>query len=227
MRETRSSLVAAGVVALGWVVILGAVLLLGWLLTNSWEPTVDPWDDDVEQWLATERTPNLNRVAAVFTFLGNVRVGVVVVVVVAAAVSLWQRSLRPALFSAVLLAGALGLYVVGTRLITRDRPPVPILDPGLVPDDSFPSGHVIAAVVVYGSTVLLIALTWPRVRRWMMPLLLVPVAVAVARMYQGAHHPTDVLASLMFSAAWVAVVAQALLSQPNCTTSETGTYAAR
>ena len=34
-------------------------------------------------------------------------------------------------------------------LITRDRPPVEILDPGLVPDHSFPSGHVATSVVVY------------------------------------------------------------------------------
>ena len=111
------------------------------------------------------------------------------------------------------MAGALGLYVVGTRLITRDRPPVPI--PTLAwcrTTGASHWGHVIAAVVVYGSTALLISLTWPRVRRWMRLLLLVPLAVAVARMYQGAHHPTDVLASLVFSAAWVAVVAGALLS---------------
>lgn len=65
--------------------------------------------------------------------------------------------LRRQLFSAVLLARALVWYVVGTRLLTRGRPPVPILDPGLVADDSFLSESVIAAVFVYGGTALLIA----------------------------------------------------------------------
>lgn len=217
VKDTRSTLGAAQAVAAAWIVILVIMLLLGWLLTHSWEPSVDPWDDAAERWLAAERTSDLNRVASMGTFLGNARVGLAVAVVVATALSVWQRSLRPAIVVGVLLAGALGLYVAGTKLITRDRPPVPILDPGLVPDHSFPSGHVISAVVVYGGTALLIAGAAPRARRWISLLLIVPLFVALARMYQGAHHPTDVLASLVLATAWVAVVTQQLLrrtSQP-------------
>lgn len=121
--------------------IVLAMLLAGWLLAHSLEARVDPWDNDVERWFGAERTSNLNRVAAACTFLGDTLVGVVLAAVVAAAVSLWQRSIRPAIFFAVLLAGALGLYLSGVHLTPRDRPPVPILDLGLVPDHSFPSGH--------------------------------------------------------------------------------------
>lgn len=196
---------------MAWIVILVTMLLLGWLLTHFWESSVDPWDDAAERWLAAERTSDLNRVASVGTFLGNARVGLAVAILVATAVSVWQRSFRPAIVVGILVAGGLGLYVVGTRLITRDRPPVPILDPGLVPDHSFPSGHVITAVVVYGGTAVLIACAAPRARRWISLLLLVPLFVALARMYQGAHHPTDVLTSLVSATAWVAAVTQVLL----------------
>jgi len=186
-------------------------LLLGWLLTGSWEPTVDPWDDDVERWLAAERTGDLNRVAAVCSFLGDTIVGVALAAVVAAAVSWWQRSPGPAVYVTVLVGGALGWYVANTQLITRDRPPVRILDPGLVPDHSFPSGHVATAIVVYAGTALLVARIAPRSRRWLPPLFLVPLLAALARLYQGAHHPTDVLTSLVCMTGWLAVVRQVLL----------------
>jgi undecaprenyl-diphosphatase len=30
-----------------------------------------------------------------------------------------------------------------------------------------------------------------------------PVLVAISRMYRGEHHPTDILASILFSALWL------------------------
>ncbi len=209
-RPARTRFGAAVTISTAWGAILAALLLLGWLLTHGGESSVGRWDDDVERWLAARRTGDLDRVAAAGTFLGNVWVTLAVAAVVAVVVSVARRSPRPAVFLAVVVSGALGLYVVATHLVTRYRPPVPILDRGLVPDHSFPSGHVIAAVVVYGGSALLLARAVPRARRWLSLVLLVTILVALARLYQGAHHPTDVLTSLVFATAWVAVVDRVL-----------------
>jgi undecaprenyl-diphosphatase len=40
-----------------------------------------------------------------------------------------------------------------------------------------------------------------------------PVMIAVARMYRGEHHPTDILASLLFAALWL--TATTMLIKPN------------
>jgi membrane-associated phospholipid phosphatase len=40
-----------------------------------------------------------------------------------------------------------------------------------------------------------------------------PVMIAVARMYRGEHHPTDILASLLFAALWL--TATMMLIKPN------------
>ncbi|WP_148616102.1 phosphatase PAP2 family protein [Nocardioides rubriscoriae] len=194
-----------------WVVVLGLMLLVGQLLTGPLESSVGGWDDDVERWLADHRTGGLDTAASVGTFLANTVFGLALGVVVAVAVSVWQRSLRPALYVVVLLAGAFALYVACTQLVPRDRPPVRILDPGLVPDHSFPSGHTITSVVVYGGTALLLAHLAPAARRWLVVLLLVPPVVAASRLYQGAHHPTDVLTALVLASVWLAVVARVLL----------------
>jgi undecaprenyl-diphosphatase len=51
--------------------------------------------------------------------------------------------------------------------------------------------------------------------RWLflIPAVVLPVLVALSRMYRGEHHPTDVLGSLLFSALWLAVTS--LLISPN------------
>ena len=210
MGDLKKRLGAAATLIAAWGLILASVLGIGWLLTHSLESTVDPWDDDVARWFASERTGYLNDVADVGTFFGETLVGVAVAAVVGGAASMWRRSLRPALFFALALAGIGGFYWFGTELITRDRPPVRILDPGLVPNDSFPSGHVATALTVFGGTALLVSWLAPRARPWIWLLLLFPTFVALARLYQGAHHPTDVLTSLLYASAWLAVVATVL-----------------
>jgi membrane-associated phospholipid phosphatase len=202
---------SAAALVVAWAVILAVVLVLGWLVTSPLEPTVDPWDDGVVRWFADQRTGDLSTVAETASFLGETVVGVVVAALVAATLSLSRRSVRPAVFFALVLVGVGGFYWVTTQLITRARPPVRILDPGLVPDDSFPSGHVATAIAVYGGTALIVGWLAPRTRPWIWLLLLVPVVVAFARLYQGAHHPTDELASLAYTTAWLTVVGTLVL----------------
>ncbi len=215
-REDSAITVATRVVA-AWAVILAGLLALGWLLTGPIEPAVDPWDDDVVRWFAGERTADLSDAADVGTLLGETIVGVAVAVLVAVVLSLWGRSIRPAVFFGLVLAGVGGFYAIATMLISRDRPPVRILDPGLVPDDSFPSGHLGTAIAVYGGTVLVLRWLAPRARAWAWLLLLVPVAVALARLYQGAHHPTDELASVLYTTAWLGVVSRVVLGSATAT----------
>ena len=202
---------AARTLALGWVVVVVGVLATGWLLTGPLVSVVDPWDDSVVRWLEDHRTPDLDAAAAAGSAIADTIVGVAIAAAVGLAGSWWQRSWRPLVYVTVLVAGYLALYVLVTHLVPRDRPPVEILDPGLVPDHSFPSGHVATSIVVYGGIVLWVAAVAPRWRRWAWPLALAPLVVAPARLYQGAHHPTDVMTSLVSATIWVLAVAHVLL----------------
>lgn len=210
-REPRSRAATAGAVVLAWLVILAAVVGLGRLITHPLRGWVDPWDQAFSRWLAGERTAVLSTSAEAGTLLGETVVGLAVAVAVAAAFALWQRSWLPALFVVAGAAGVGGVYAVATRLDPRPRPPVRILDPGLVADHSFPSGHVGTATAVYGG---LAVLTWVYARgarRWLWLLLALPVLVVLARLYQGAHHLTDVLTSLVYASAWILVLARLVL----------------
>jgi membrane-associated phospholipid phosphatase len=123
----------------------------------------------------------------------------------------------PAVLVLLADAGDGGIYWLGSHADPRDRPPVKILDSGLVPTHSFPSGHVGTAVAVYGGAAVLLSL-WMRARGHAGPgrvvvllLACVPLFVAASRLYEGAHHLTDVGTSLVYGTLWLSVLAAALL----------------
>jgi undecaprenyl-diphosphatase len=196
--------VALALVVVGW----------GWLLTHSLQSSIEGTDDDVSRWFAGQRTSWLDPVAGFGTLLGETAVGSAVCAVVAMIAGLVLRSLRAALLVVLALAGDGGIYWLGSQADPRDRPPVHILDQGLVPTHSFPSGHTGTAVAVYGGAALLLA-SWLRTRdrgtglgrAVVVVLACVPLFVALSRLYQGAHHLTDVGTSLAYGTVWLAVVA--------------------
>lgn len=210
-----------GLLTVAWAALCSFVVGVGWLLTHPLAGSVGKADDDLARWLAAQRTPTLDDVAAVGAFVGDTLAGQIGLVVIALGFSLWQRSVLPAVFVGLVEAGLLGIYLVAGNLIPRQRPPVEILDPGLVPDHSFPSGHVATATAIYGS---LVVLTWAygrAARWWVAPLLILPLCALVARLYQGAHHLSDVLTSLVYAPVWLATVTVLVLWPRSRPTDET------
>lgn len=205
----RTTVLVIGV----WVVIAAVVAGWGWLLTHPLRGSVGASDNDIARWFADQRTSSLSDLADIGTLLGETIVELVVAPIVALAVAAWRRSWVPAGFVVLVTAGVGGFYYLGTTLDPRRRPPVKILDLGLVPTHSYPSGHVGTAVALYGS---IVVLTWVYLRAarwWVTPLLLFPLCVLVARLYQGAHHLTDVLTSLLYASVWLAVLATLMLRE--------------
>ncbi|HEX6249124.1 MAG TPA: phosphatase PAP2 family protein [Nocardioidaceae bacterium] len=204
-RHGRSWQSTVGLALVSWTVLCGFVVAVGWLLTQPLTGSVGRGDDDLALWIAARRTPTLDDVAFAGQLVGDTLVGQIGLILIAVGFSLWQRSVVPAVVVGLVEAGLLGIYLVAGHLIPRDRPPVKVLDPGLDPSHSFPSGHVATTTAIYGT---LVVLTWTywRMHRWMAVLLLLPLVAAVARLYQGAHHLSDVLTSLVYAPLWLATV---------------------
>ncbi len=203
----------AGVLVVAWTVLLGLVVGVGRLLTGPLKESVGSRDNELARSFVGERTSSLTDVANLLTLLGDTRTVVGLAAAIALCFAVWRRSILPAVFVAVTTTGASGLYILAANLDPRPRPPVKILDAGLDPTHSFPSGHVAAATGLYGLIVVLVW-TYAKVARyWVMPLLLVPLLVVVARLYEGAHHLTDVLTSLVYAVTWLGVTTRTLLSR--------------
>ncbi len=198
-----------GLLLLLWVILAAVVVGVGWLLSDH-EPgllrDVDLW---VSRWLAGHRTSALTTVARIAQVPGNTITGQVVLLVLAAGFSVWRRSLVPLLFVALVDVGLVAIYLGAGYLDPRLRPPVRILDSGLVPDHSFPSGHVATAVSVCGSALVLTRRYAAAAARWAAPLLVIPLCTLLARLYEGAHYLTDVLTTLGYATVWLLVVSTA------------------
>ena len=201
----------AGLLVASWIAIVVVVVGVGWLITHPWSGPVDAFDNRIARWFEGERTAGLSDLAEAGAFLGETRVSLVLSPIIAIGLWIWRRSVLPALFVALVVSGVGGIYFVATHLDPRQRPPVRILDAGLVPDHSFPSGHVGTATALVGLVVVLVWTYAHAARWWAAPLLALPLVVLVARMYQGAHHLTDVLTSLVYTTIWVATVAALVL----------------
>jgi undecaprenyl-diphosphatase len=208
-------------VVASYAVLALVVVGWGWLLTHSLQGSIEGTDDDVSRWFEGQRTSWLDPVSEVGTMLGETPIGLAVGAVVAIVAGLALRSLAAAALVLVADAGDGGIYWLGTNADPRDRPPVHLMDAGLVPNASFPSGHVGTAVAVYGGAALLL-LIWLRSRgrpstigRVIVVLLAcVPFFVALSRLYQGAHHLTDVGTSLVYGAVLLGVLGVALPLRP-------------
>lgn len=205
------AIIAAEVVAV-WTAVLLVMLGLGWLITEALHGDIDPSENDLSRWIADRRTPSLSDLAEIGATGGDTITICATAAVVAIGASVWVRSVRPLVFMVVGLLGQALVYDVCSRLVTRQRPPVKLLDHGLDPNASFPSGHVSTSVMFFGGCV---ALIWtyapPRWRAVSTVLLLVPPIVAASRLYQGAHHATDALASLLVMPWWVVALCALIL----------------
>lgn len=194
-----------------WVLLVGIVVGVGHAITGQLRTTINPPDNDLARWFAGQRSAARSQLADIGTVLGDTLTVAVVTVALALGLWVWRRDVRPVVFVAATMAGVTGLYLLAVTLEPRPRPPVPILDAGLVATHSFPSGHVGASTAVYGMVVVLVWTFAHRGRWWVAPLLLIPPLVAVARLYEGAHHLSDVLMSLLYASAWLTATTIVLL----------------
>jgi undecaprenyl-diphosphatase len=153
------------------------------------------WDEQVSQWFVGRRTTAGAHVTAFWTEVANtegiVAVGFVVEVVLAV-----RRRWRDLLLLVVGLGVELSVFLTANEVVRRPRPTVPKL--GIEPVTfSFPSGHIAATIVLYGSIAALVTLSFRR-QRWVKAIWLVPVVfagiVGWARVYRGMHHVSDVIA---------------------------------
>jgi len=199
-----------------WAAIVCVVIAVGLALTGPLSTSVGVVDNAFERKVASRRTADLTGVAQAVSLLGETWIQLLLVFVLLICIWLVLRLVRPMIFLAVVAFGELAAYLVTVSVVSRPRPPVRLLDPGLEPLHSYPSGHVAAAMATYGGVAVLTWIHGGQRRRWLCVLLvLVPPFVAVGRLYLGAHHPTDVLVSLVFMSAWLAAAAAVVLPPPS------------
>lgn len=117
--------------------------------------------------------------------------------------------------AALLLVSVPGTAILGTALKSvfgRTRPEVFETGYG-APFYSFPSGHAITAVSLYGVIVLLATRRLKGWRRWMLATVgaILVLLIGFSRLYLGVHYPSDVVAGYLAATLWVSTVGTALI----------------
>ncbi len=120
--------------------------------------------------------------------------GVMVAVAVTAALTLHRRWWRATTILVIATVVAFGLNVALKYGFGRTRPTLFHGMP-LPTTYSFPSGHAMTAMAVYGAIAAVLVELYPRLR-WVTITLaaLLILAIGVSRIYLGVHWPTDVVA---------------------------------
>ena len=187
------AVVVATVIA-GYVVLASLAVLAGLFVTRELvHGAVGTADVDVVAWFANRRTVLGNSLSRVGSGVSGT-VTVLVILAVMIGVLAWRRHWRQLTIVVVAIFVEAFVYATATYFITRDRPVVPRLEK-LVVEDSFFSGHVAAAVALYGS---LAVVVWLLTRRPVVRAsativaIVAPLVVAWSRMYRGMHYPSDV-----------------------------------
>lgn len=154
------------------------------VLSASHEPLRG--DVAIFHWIRTWQSPVLNSAMRTVTLLGDRKVLIPLALLVA--LVLWRRWRQFAIAQCGLLVGVPLFEWLTKQWVARPRPE----GAGV----GFPSGHVLAATVIYGLIAYLllqaVSRTW---ERWAVVVIFVAVvgAVGISRIYLQAHWPSDVV----------------------------------
>lgn len=197
-REMKKGLSLAFLLSLVFAVLFVFIALS---IKQEW---IHSFDRSVSQAVQSLESPGATRVMEVLSLIGTAKfvIGIMIAAMIILFFLLGHR--RELLF---FTAVALGAYLLSTlikALVKRDRPDVHriVEEAGY----SFPSGHSMLAIALYGS---LAYLLWKHTATWAGRAVLLAVSfvmiagIGISRIYLGVHYPSDVLGGYAASACWL------------------------
>jgi undecaprenyl-diphosphatase len=170
-------------------------------------------DVQISNWLHTHRSPGLTTAFLIVTSFGST----MLVSLIAVSVGLYLLWRRQPYWVAAIWSAVFGGMLLNRYLKLLFYRPRPRFEDAILAFSgySFPSGHTMAATVLYG---VLAALLVTKVRRLRSKVLIVIsaslliVLVGFSRMYLGAHYLSDVVGAIAEGLAWMALCLTAVYS---------------
>ena len=166
---------------------------------------VTPFDRDLLWFMNQHRNAILTRIATVLAHMGSPTVVVGLALAAAVAGLIW-RKIRGAAWTLPIAVIGAGLIIQGVKMMMhRPRPSLytPLLHEG---GFSFPSGHSLIAMVVYGLLgYFALHLVKNKAGRLAVRIItvLVVFSIGLSRVYVQVHYPTDVLAGWTAGIPWL------------------------
>lgn len=196
-----------------WVSLVGAILvaaatlwLFAWLAEEVLESETVRFDAVVRASVHGLASPALTSLMQAFSGLGSVA-ALALISLLAIGAFVYVHRPRAAAVLASTMAGAAVLDLVLKQVFHRARP-VPFFGTS-PPSYSFPSGHALGSLCLYGALAMILSARapgrWARVTIWIVAGLFAGL-VGLSRIYLGVHYPSDVIAGYCTGALWVGAV---------------------
>ena len=199
--------------------VIGAVLLVGLVAAGIIMSTLAEIHEEISEQhemhldsgfqdeVHEDATPGLTRLAFALSWIGSP--GLMVPVVPLVAGLLWWKRMRHQAMVLLITSGGAGVLTFLLKLhFRRLRPDLPWAF-AHEPTFSFPSGHSVFAVVLYG-TLLYLGLRHLRRARERVAVSIAAVAlilgIGYGRIYLGVHYPSDVAAGYFVGVVWLLAV---------------------
>ena len=185
---------------------VAALSLLTILHAQLTQPLILIFDHKVQAQVHTWSSPWLSRCMLALTWIGSVKIFLTSLAVVLCGLIVRARKHAAAIL-VFAMTGALALNETLKLQFHRARPVVP-WSIGDEKTYSFPSGHSLFSVVLYGTLAYLALRRGVSSRRQvavLIPAILLPLGIGLSRIYLGMHWPTDVLAGYTVGLLWLAV----------------------
>ena len=198
-------------VVLSLVLGLAATAIFAAVAKAVAEGMTQSFDESVLRWVEQYRTPTLDAIMLEITALGAG--SVLILMVLTVSVFLWLTDHKWSVYMLLLgVFGGLAANAVLKRIFSRPRPSVVELGEA-VHTLSFPSGHAMTSMIVYGCVAYLVGRLGgtSRLRHvtWAGAGVLI-VLIGISRLYLGVHYPSDVIAGFFGGLAWLGLIAFSL-----------------
>jgi membrane-associated phospholipid phosphatase len=194
LRRLPAVLVSLVVGGIGALVLAGLMVTLGLFTTKVLLSVsmIAQADASIPLWVASHRTPLLAEASSIASKLADAPILILLVGAFLVALVLRSRWMRATFLGLAALVEVWG-YVLTKAFVdwrTTNTPPRDSF-----PWNSFPAGHVAAAIAIYGALAFVLSAhfsqRWARAAVWATATA-ITLAVAVSRMYRGDHHLIDV-----------------------------------
>lgn len=193
-------IVTIGVV--GLASCLSISFILAWLFEEVLEKEAFGFDTAWLYWLHGYTNPSLDAVMLTITQLGDPSVVVIIVTVTLG--MLWLQNHRSE--AKIFAIACLGAVILNSGMKLFFAKPRPHLFPSLISETSFsfPSGHALGSLVMYGFLAYLLSSHFPKFSQFIYALAVVTIAaIGLSRIYIGVHWPTDIIAGYGVGYIWL------------------------
>ncbi len=202
-----SSQLAQLVATIGVVELIACLLMLWvvrWLSGEVLERESFTFDTAILLWLHQWANPRLDAVMLTLTKLGNPEV--VLLITPISLILLWWKGKQKE--AKMLTIACLGAVILNQGLKLGFTRPRPVLWHRLISEVtfSFPSGHALGSLVLYGFLAYILALQLPKYSSLIYGLATGLIAsIGLSRIYLGVHWPTDILAGYSIGFLWLMI----------------------